>query len=188
MQAPQREQRPVNSDSARAPGGRHFDAIFSSDLQRARETAQPLAQALGLSVQFEPGLRERNFGCCEGMTIDEIRAKWPQLAITLAARQPDFVLPDGESLQQHQARVENCIAALSRRCAGQCVAVVAHGGSLEMIYRRVKDIPLERPREFPLPNASINWLTVCDADWQFESWGETAHLGELPLAAVVTRI
>ena len=173
---------------AKALAGERFDAIFCSDLLRARETAAPLSRVSGLAVQIEPALRERNFGCCEGMTIDEISAKWPQLAVALASRPPDFVLPDGESLRQHQDRMVACIARLARDCAGQCLAIVSHGGSLEMIYRRARGIPLERPRDFSLPNASINWLTISGDDWNFDSWGETAHLGEIPIAAVVTRI
>lgn len=173
---------------ASALTGQHFDAILSSDLLRARETAAPLSQALGLAVQLEPDLRERNFGCCEGMTIDEISIKWPVFAAAMASRSPDFVLPDGESLQQHLDRMVSCIARLAQRSAGQCVAVVSHGGSLEMIYRRANGVPLERPRDFPLPNASINWLTISDAGWKFDSWGETAHLGDIPIAPVVTRI
>ena len=172
----------------RALSGQHFDAVFSSDLQRARQTAQPLVAARSLPLQLDSRLRERNFGCCEGMTIDEIEAQSPQLAAALAARNPDFAPPEGESLQQFSGRVEACIAALAQRCAGQCIAVVAHGGVLEMVYRRVNGIALQPPRNFPLPNASINWLTVSGDAWAFESWAETAHLGGLPIVPVVTRI
>ena len=171
-----------------ALSGQHFDTIVSSDLLRARQTAQPLLAARGLLLQLEPGLRERNFGCCEGMTISEIEAESPQIAAAMAARHPDYVLPEGESLQQLFDRVIRSVAALAQRCAGQCVAVVAHGGVLEMIYRRVHGIALQPPRSFALPNASINWLAISGEQWVFESWAETAHLGDIPIAPVVTRI
>ena len=151
-------------------------------------SAQPLLAARGLVLQLEPGLRERNFGCCEGMTISEIEAESPQIAAAMAARHPDYVLPEGESLQQLFDRVIHSVAALAQRCAGQCVAVVAHGGVLEMIYRRVHGIALQPPRSFALPNASINWLAISGEQWVFESWAETAHLGDIPIAPVVTRI
>ena len=54
--------------------GQRFDALYSSDLLRARQTAQPLADVLGLPVRLEPELRERHFGCCEGKTREEILA------------------------------------------------------------------------------------------------------------------
>ena len=172
----------------RALSGQHFDAIVSSDLLRARQTAQPLLASRALVLQLEPGLRERNFGCCEGMTISEIEAESPQIAAAMAARHPDYVLPEGESLQQLFDRVMLSVAALAQRCAGQCVAVVAHGGVLEMIYRRVHGLALQPPRSFALPNASINWLVILGDDWRLESRGDTAHLGDTAQAPFVTRI
>lgn len=164
------------------------DAIFSSDLLRARQTAQPLADALGLELQLDPDLRERNFGCCEGRTIDEVMTGDAIVARGLSSRQPDFVLPGGESLLQHQARIEACLARLVARHAGQIIAVVSHGGVLDLVYRRARGVPIERPRDFSLPNASINWLTIGSEGWQLDSWGETAHLQGIPQVAFVTRI
>ena len=77
-----------------------FSAIYCSDLQRARQTAEPLAKALGMTVNIEPELRERNFGCCEGQTFEEIMAGDAEVAHGLTSRQPDYVLPGGESLQR----------------------------------------------------------------------------------------
>jgi len=164
------------------------DAIFSSDLQRARQTAQPLAEALGVQLQLEPDLRERNFGCCEGKTIDEVMTGDAVVAHGLSARNPDFVLPGGESLLQHWVRIEACFERFAARHAGQTIVVVSHGGVLDLIYRRACGVPIERPRDFPLPNASVNWLAVGSGCWQLESWGETAHLEGIPQVAFVTRI
>ena len=68
------------------------------------------------------------------------------------------------------------------------VAVVAHGGVLDLVYRHVHGVPMERQRDFPLPNASINWLVILGDDWRLESWGDTAHLGDTAQAPFVTRI
>ncbi len=173
---------------ARGLAGLRADAIFSSDLLRARQTAQPLADALGLPLQLEPDLRERNFGCCEGKTIDEIMVGEAAIARGLSARCPEFVLPGGESLLQHRVRIEACLERLAARHAGQVIAVVSHGGVLDLVYRRARGVPIEQPRDFPLPNASVNWLTVASGCWQLESWGETGHLEGIPQVAFVTRI
>lgn len=173
---------------AKRLAGQHFDAIYSSDLLRARQTAQGFADAQGLPVQLEPELRERNFGCCEGKTREEILADDADVARMLAARPPDYVLPGGESLRQHLDRVIACLSRLARQHAGQTLAVVSHGGTLDLIYRQVHGVPIERPRDFPLPNASINWLIVQGDDWRFESWGDTAHLDGITQAPFVTRI
>ena len=172
----------------RGLAGLAVDAIYSSDLLRARQTAQPLADALGLQLHLEPRLRERNFGCCEGKTVDEVMAGDELIAQGLSARRPDFVLPGGESLLQHQARIEACFACLAARHAGQVIVVVSHGGVLDLVFRRACGVAIEKPRDFPLPNASVNWLTIDGECWQLESWGETAHLEGIPQAAFVTRI
>jgi probable phosphoglycerate mutase len=173
---------------ARRLAGEHFDAIYSSDLLRARQTAQALVDTHGLPARLEPELRERNFGCCEGKTHEEILESDAAVEQMLAARHPDDVLPGGESLRQHLDRVTTCLSRLAHRHAGQTIAVVSHGGTLDLIYRQVHGVPMERPRDFPLPNASINWLTVHDNDWRFESWGDTAHLEGIAQAPFVTRI
>ena len=173
---------------ARRLAEQHFDALYSSDLLRARQTVQPLAGAHGLAVRLEPELRERHFGCCEGKTREEILAGDAAVAQALAARIAEYVLPGGESLRQHLDRVTACLSRLARRHAGQIVAVVAHGGVLDLVYRHVHGVPMERQRDFPLPNASINWLVILGDDWRLESWGDTAHLGDTAQAPFVTRI
>jgi probable phosphoglycerate mutase len=168
--------------------GQHFDAIYSSDLLRAQQTARQFAAAQGLPLRLEPELRERNFGCCEGKTHEEIQADDAVVAQMLTARQPDYVLPGGESLRQHLDRITACLSRLARQHAGQTLAVVSHGGVLDLIYRRVHDVPMENPRDFPLPNASINCLIVQGDNWRIESWGDTAHLEGIAQAPFVTRI
>ncbi|MDR2113311.1 MAG: histidine phosphatase family protein [Candidatus Accumulibacter sp.] len=173
---------------ARRLADQHFDAIHGSDLLRARQTAQPLASAHGLPVQLETALRERNFGCCEGMTRAEIQAADPVVAESLAARRPDYVIPGGESLRQHLDRAGACLSRLASQYAGRTIAVVTHGGVLDLLYRQARGVPLESPRDFPLPNASINWLIVQGENLRFESWGDTAHLTGIAQAPFVTRI
>ncbi|MDR2787903.1 MAG: histidine phosphatase family protein [Candidatus Accumulibacter sp.] len=173
---------------ARRLADRHFAAIYSSDLLRARQTARPLARPHGLPVRLDAELRERNFGCCEGKTREEIRAGDAVVAEMLTARRPEYVLPGGESLRQHLDRITACLSRLTRRHAGQSIAVVSHGGVLDLIHRRAHGMSIEQPRDFPLPNASINWLIVRGEDWRFESWGDVAHLDGIAQAPFVTRI
>ena len=164
--------------------GRHFegrraDALYSSDLVRARQTAQPVAQSLGLSAVLLPELRERHFGRCEGLTFAEIEARLPEDARAIASRDPDYVSPGGESRRQHVTRVLTCVGALVERHRGQTVVVVTHGGVLDVVYRRVHGLPPEAPRDYPIPNAGINWLSIAGDAWSIDRWGETAHLTRL---------
>ena len=173
---------------AAALAGQSFSAIYCSDLLRARQTAEPLAQHLGVQPMFEQELRERNFGCCEGQTYDEIMAGDADVALGFASRQPDFVLPGGESLLQHLERVERCLSRLAAKHAGECIAVITHGGVLDLVYRRARGVPIGRPREFPLPNASINWMTIDGTYWLVDEWANTDHLGEFEPLPFVVRV
>ena len=153
-------------------------AIYSSDLQRAYQTATPIAATLGQSITRLTALRERNYGRCEGMIRNEVASRYADDARALRERQPDYVLPEGESLRQHQQRIEHCINELAQKHPGQTVVVVTHGGVLDLIYRRATGTPLEKPRDFPIPNTGICWLSVTKDDWRIEQWATTVHLGE----------
>jgi len=175
--------RPLNANGlAQADAlGRHFRpervaAIYSSDLWRARQTAAPLAGVLGLSVRHEPALRERNFGRCEGMTIGEIEQAFAAEAEAFASGDPDHVPLGGESRRQHQDRVLACVETLAQRHPGQTIVVVTHGGVLDVVYRRVRHLPLTAMRDYPIPNTGINRIAVEEGAWTIESWGDTAHL------------
>ncbi len=162
--------------------GRHFlgaqaDALYSSDLGRARQTAQPIADALQLPLILLPALRERNFGRCEGMTFEEIAARNAEDARAIVSRDPDYAAPGGgESRRQHVTRVLECVDNLVNDHPGQTIVVVTHGGVLDVIYRHVRGLPPDAPRDYPIPNAGINWVTIDGEQWEIERWGETAHL------------
>lgn len=161
--------------------GHHFsgiwaDALYSSDLLRARQTAQPIAESLKLPIVLRPDLRERNFGRCEGLTFEEIVEKFPEDARAIKRRDPDYVSSGGESRRQHQSRILEHVGSLVSDHPGQSIVVVTHGGVLDVIYRRVHGWPPNAPRDYPIPNAGINWVSIDGERWRIESWGETAHL------------
>lgn len=173
---------PVGAEQARGLGlffrGAAIDALYSSDLLRARQTAQPISNALGLPIINSVGLRERHFGRCEGLTIEEIREMYPDDALAIKSRDPDYAAPGGgESRRQHQMRVEGFVMQLAGLHPLQSIVVVTHGGVLDVLYRRVKGLSLEAPRDYPLPNAGINWLSIEGDRWVIESWGNTACQG-----------
>jgi probable phosphoglycerate mutase len=153
-------------------------ALYSSDLLRARQTAQPIAEALHLPIVLLPALRERHFGRCEGMTLEEISHQYDDDARAIQCHDPDYASPGGgESRRQHQVRILGCIEHLVREHAGQSIVVVTHGGALDVIYRRARQLPLEAPRDYPIPNAGINWIGIDGEQWSIERWGDDAHLG-----------
>ena len=165
---------------ARALAGTHIDAVISSDLQRASQTAQAIAASHTLPVQVERALRERCYGGFEGLLYTEIEQRYPREFAKWQAREVDAVLPDGanlgESFRQFYERATHAIIDRARRCPGQTIVLVAHGGVLECAYRCALGMALETPRTFTIPNASINRFTFQDGKLILISWGEIEHL------------
>ncbi|MBL8397046.1 MAG: histidine phosphatase family protein [Candidatus Accumulibacter sp.] len=162
--------------------GQAISAIYSSDLQRARQTAQRIAAMFNLVIGLRPEFRERSYGIFEGRTYDESREAFPEEYGAFERRDPDFVIPGGESLEQLNERVCAGLWQVATDHPNQTVVVVTHGGVLDIINRLVRAIPLSRARDFLIPNASISWICVRNAVWwQLESWGQTQHLAMVGL-------
>ena len=157
-----------------------FDALYSSDLPRAYRMAEAIAATSGCgrgrSVAIEPMLRERKLGAFEGLTSEEIRQQHPAAYEGFAARDPAFVIPDGESLIAKHARAVDVFERIARQHAGQRVVLVTHGGILDSAFRLAVDLPLTVPRRWGLYNASLNVMTHNFDGWRLDSWGDVSHL------------
>jgi probable phosphoglycerate mutase len=157
-----------------------IDLIVSSDLQRARQTAQAVATPRGMPLHVEPGLRERCYGGFEGLLYSEIEQRFPAEFAAWQARDVDAVLPSGkncgETFRQFYTRSTDAILGLARSHPGQTIAMVAHGGVLECAYRMALGLPLETPRDFKVFNASINRFHMEEGRLLLDSWGEVEHL------------
>lgn len=154
-------------------------AVVASDLQRAWQTGQALADALGLPLLPEPGLRERGFGVLEGNTPEEIEAHRPDDARRWRTREPSWQPDGGESLLAFQARSLGAVERVAARFAGQAVALVSHGGVVDLLYRAAIRVPLDLPRSWALGNATINRLLHTPGGLSLVGWNDTAHLDTL---------
>lgn len=165
---------------AGALAGERFDAVVSSDLQRAHQTALAVAGMHGIGVKTDPALRERCYGAFEGLLYAEIEQRYPAEFAAWQARDVDSTVPDGarraETFRQFYQRSIAGILAWAGRHAGGTLAVVAHGGVLECAYRAALGLSLETPRTFKVMNASINRFTVAEGKLVLDSWGEVGHL------------
>ncbi|MBU6257182.1 MAG: histidine phosphatase family protein [Burkholderiales bacterium] len=161
---------------ALALAGETLAAIYSSDLERARETARPLAQATGVALHTDAALRERAFGRFEGVTYAEIEARWPDEARRWRAREPDFGPGGGEPLRRFYQRSVGAVQRLAAAHPGQAIAVVAHGGVLDCLYRAAGRIELQAPRTWQLGNAAINRLLWTPQGLSLVGWNDNSHL------------
>ena len=157
-----------------------IDVVVSSDLHRARQTAQAVATLRGMPLHVDPALRERCYGGFEGLLYSEIEQRFPAEFAAWQARDIDAILPPGknrgESFRQFYTRATSAILATAAAHPGRTIAMVAHGGVLECAYRMARALPLETPRDFKVYNASINRFRVEDGNLVLQSWGEVAHL------------
>jgi len=165
---------------AEALAGDGIEAIYSSDLQRAAETAAALARAAGLPMTTDRELRERAFGRFEGVTFREIQQRWPEDAQRWRQREPDFAPGGGETLKAFYARSVEAATRLAALHPGQTVALVAHGGVLDCLYRAATRIELQAPRTWHLGNASINRLLYSSEGLVLVGWNDSAHLERQP--------
>ncbi|HSQ70852.1 MAG TPA: histidine phosphatase family protein, partial [Rubrivivax sp.] len=161
--------------AGRLAADRH-DALFSSDLQRARETAAPLAAAWHLAPVALSGFREQNFGVLEGLDVPTIQARHPDLWQRWLEHRADYALPGGESLSQFHTRVMAALRALTAAHAGARLAVVTHGGVLDMLWRSAHGLPLDGLRACEIPNTGLNRLRWVNGMLNVESWADAAHL------------
>ena len=157
------------------------DHLYSSDLARARQTAEAIGEATGLAVQTDPGLRERCFGVLEGSTYAEVESRWPQEALRWRQRDGTWGPQGGETLCAFYDRSVAAFSALACRHPGQCVVVVAHGGVLDCLYRAASRIALDAPRTWELGNTGVNRLLFTGSGFTLIGWGDLHHLDDLVL-------
>jgi probable phosphoglycerate mutase len=161
---------------AHALGDEELDVLYSSDLARARQTAAPLAARKGLQPRLDPGLRERAFGEFEGLSFAQIEQRWPDQAEAWRRRDPDFGARGGEVLRDFRDRVLDAVTRLARSHRGQSIALVTHGGVLDLLYREATRVALEAPRTWQLANASINRLLHSGDGMVLVGWADVGHL------------
>ena len=152
------------------------EAIYTSDLQRAWQTANAIADATQAPLQAHLGLRERAFGSFEGKTYTEVERLWPQDSQRWRKRDPDWAPPGGESLLAVRERVTHTATALAQQHLGGQIVLVAHGGVLDQLYRLATGQELQAPRSWHLGNAAINRLLWTPEGFTLVGWGDTSHL------------
>jgi broad specificity phosphatase PhoE len=135
---------------------RDVDVVYSSDLARARETAEIIAAELGLPVRVDSRLRERSFGAWEGLTAAEIEVDFPDNYRRWRAREGAGA-DDAEPFDAFAARVRSFLADVLEAHPGETVLLVAHGGSIRVIHALATGLDYARDhRSIPaVPNCTV---------------------------------
>lgn len=155
-----------------------LEAVYSSDLLRAFETARPSAQRHLLVAEPSAELRERSYGIFEGLTVAERAARFPLEHARWASHDPSYVIPGGESQETFRERIFAAVDRIAARHAGRAILIVTHGGGLDMIYRRALSCRWDAERSCPIPNAALNRVAWTPTGSLIVQWGDVAHLGD----------
>ncbi len=110
------------------------DAIYTSDLARARETAEVIGEALGLPVRVDPRLRERDQGEWDGVLTDDVQARYPEAYTRMLIDPLNSGPPGGETGRQVLARVTAALDDIAACHPGRRVVVVTHSGPIALVH------------------------------------------------------
>lgn len=140
--------------------GQPLDAIFSSPLERCRETAAPLAAARSLPLHDLPGILEVDYGAWQGQDLRELSKlpEWQQVQHYPSI----FRFPGGETLREVQARSVAAIERIGADHAGQIVAVFSHGDVIRTTLAHFLGVPLDLFQRIAIGTASISVLAFQD--------------------------
>ncbi|SEA79841.1 histidine phosphatase family protein [Leifsonia sp. 21MFCrub1.1] len=140
--------------TGRALAGGRFDAIYASPLSRALDTARIIAGHVGLGEPERlPAVAERQYGEAEGLTGEQILARWPD----------GMPVPGRETRDEVVARALPALRELGERHPGENLIVVSHGGVISSLVRHVTDHALPGPGEL-IPNGSVHRFRYDDGD------------------------
>ena len=164
----------------------HFDfaTVYSSDLNRAKQTAEALIEGRGLKVKALPQLRERHYGIFQNMTKDDASALYPEAYGHYEARDMDYDFDTGESLRTFSQRVTQVVDWLAQQHTKHTIAVVAHAGVLDVLYRKATGRLLHTARDFVIPNCALNWFHIDGQGWHLDVWGDHYHLAGVGVESI----
>lgn len=156
-----------------------IDAIYSSDLQRAVSTAGFIAERFGCEVIKTENLREMNFGAWEGLTFEQITARWPEAEKQIFFAPDDLTPPGGETFQDVEQRASRELEKIAAAHEGQHVVLVAHGAFLRTVLTYALHIPLRYVWRIRQGNTAVSRLTHGGHHFTVDYVNNVAHLEHL---------
>ncbi len=154
----------------------NINAIYSSDLRRASDTAGIIAAAHNLQVIPRPGLRELDFGELDGMAFAEMEEYYHETARLLSGQDPGMSAPGGESLRQMSVRLKRFVAEARKQPPERTLLIVAHSGSLRVLLCILLGISPRHWWQFQLEPASLTIVETYPEGAVLCLLNDTSHL------------
>ena len=166
-----------------------LDAVLSSPLRRAFDTAEAVAEAHGLIVEPREALLELHVGDTEAMPFAEVRQRWPEFAEQwIGPKVADAVMPGGESLRQLAHRLAPLIDEFRARPAEDAVAVVSHNFVIKVLLCELLGMDLGSFRAFDVGLASVSTVSLRGPRTAVVTLNDTCHLHGLNLDPAQRRL
>lgn len=183
---------PKGIQQSRAIGNRlhrlKFTSLYSSDLGRAVQTTNIIAEICAKKIIFDPELREWNMGIFQGLTVSEMHEKFPQERQDYEQIGDEYIIPEGESLDQCRDRGFRILNAIAERHSNEnlhenlaetgdeTVVVVTHGCVLMGFFEMVLDLRSGNTWRFKLDNANFCAFEYANERWSLVVWNDVSHL------------
>jgi broad specificity phosphatase PhoE len=157
----------------------NIKAIYSSDLKRARETAQHIAEHHNITVQLEPGLQEMNQGDLEGLSFPDIRDKYAEVLKQWRESPETLRLPSGESLVEVQNRAWKVFEKVHQNHIGETVVIVSHNLTIITLLCKITGVGLKGFRDFHIEATSKNIIISEDGSLRIDVINDVSHLSPM---------
>jgi probable phosphoglycerate mutase len=152
-------------------------AIYASPMERTRETAAPIAKALGLRVRTNPGLLDCAVGAWEGKAL-KVLAKKPEWR-TVTGWPTGFRFPGGESFPEMQSRVIGTVLSLAEEHEGERFVCVSHADPIQLVIGSIAGVPLDMFQRIMISPASVSAIVLGPGRPTVLCVNSTGSLGEL---------
>jgi probable phosphoglycerate mutase len=164
---------------AEALDGKKISAIYASDLSRARETAQAAGDRLGLPVHTDPGLREVDYGECEGVPCPELPVRYLELFSAWQEDPAGVKVPGGESFKELAVRVFPAFCRIAEKHPDENVFVVGHKSTNRVILCCLLGMDVNIYKQIGQGNCAINVVERRkDGRYVVDAINEMCHLGD----------
>ncbi|MBI5301257.1 MAG: histidine phosphatase family protein [Chloroflexi bacterium] len=157
--------------------GETIHAIYTSDLRRARDTAEVIASRANKPLVVEPRLREACMGELQGMTYADVHARWFPNVATMPSYFVDDAPAGVESLRELQARLVSAVNDIAARYVNETVLIVNHGAGLRALFCAWLGIELSAYWKLCSDSGSVSIVRVTEAGVVVELLNDTSHLG-----------
>ena len=155
-----------------------IDAVYSSDLQRAIDTAQGAVSGRDIDIETIYELREMNFGEAEEMTFTEMNEKYPDLARSVMNVDSGLSFPGGESFADFVDRVRGFLKILEKFSEDHTILVVSHGATLRVIICELLGIDPNHWYQLGIDNASLSVVNTYGHRTILNSLNDTSFLDD----------